>query len=387
MSLSVTPRAGQRTLRPQAGLRPCGLVRVLAGIMVPRGGVPRPPPNPNNGCCHSPRNLGRPTRRVAVASASGHSSRLKRTGASAAVAGAAKRPQSADQWAMLRPNQQKHRPATWTRTWRTNIVPPQAGPTTREAQEALGARPRSAPLGRTASGPHDRPASARDEYRQWGETLHKKARTHRSGSTSRRTQSEAEQESQREPERRPGTNRSRSARVGAQRLGATPRVLHPSRGHGAFALLEARKQVMHDAARRRRRQERELAVAAAEAAQKRGKLERAEVNALERERAQALKGTSPRVWGPESSASTLDWQAWSLALSSRDARSGSPPPAPRLGGERASEVAPWEAHTAVSQVKQRPRISDLEQFRKPAVPMRLGAPRTLPLKTIFCTSM
>ena len=351
--------------------------------MVPRGGVPRPPPNPNNGCCHSPRSLRRSTRRVAVASGSAPGRRLKRSDARAAVAAAAKRPQSADQWATLRPKQQTARTAGWTRTWGANTVPPQAGPTTRErleAREAPGARPRSAPLGRPATGAHDRPASARDEYRQWGKQLHEKTRTHRSSSSSRNAQREPERVRQRKPERRLATKPSPPARTGAQRLGATPRVLHHSRGHGAFTLLEARKQVMHDAARRRRRQERELAAAAAEAAQKRGELERAADKASERERTQALKGTSSRVWGPESSVGTLDWQAWSLALSSRGAPSGSPSPSPRLGGERASEVGPWEAHTAVSQVKQRPRISDLESYRKPTVPMRLGAPRTLPLK-------
>ena len=168
------------------------------------------------------------------------------------------------------------------------------------------------------------------------------------------------------PWARPGcsdaTRPSASVRTSSQRLGATPRLLHRSRGNGAFALLEARKQAVHDASRRRERQERELATTVADAAQKSSKLETAAARDRARDRAHALNGIDARVWGADRSAdrSHLDWQTWAAAVAHRDAQNSSPPPVVQLGGERCSEVYSWEVHTLVSQVKQRPRVADLK---------------------------
>ncbi len=170
--------------------------------MVPRGGVPRPPANPNNGCCSlSARGIdltGRQqsARRTSSESCSGHAGRLlkrrsvgsqvriarSRAGAAATVA-TGKRPQSVNQWATLRPvGHTLTRPADWTRTWASNTVPPQPEPTAREVREARQAprvRPQSAPAGtRTVTDAQDRLASASREYQQWGKQLHCLAVSH-----------------------------------------------------------------------------------------------------------------------------------------------------------------------------------------------------------------
>ena len=355
--------------------------------MVPRGGAP-PPANPNIACCLSATRYVRPARAIppgkaAAADDPGSTSRrqpLKRSlrsqrriarsrGGEAAAANA-KRPQSADSWATLNSvDQTPRRAAGWTRTWASNTEPPAVGPTAREAREARQARPRSAPP-RSAAG---RSATASREYQQWGDQLHERAQARRPAV---------------EPAaRRPCTARAPAAAkpsggTGAERLGVTPRLFHRSRGTGAFALLEARKQAVHDASRRRKREELALQAAAAAAAQRCGALEQAAARARE-----PATVADASVWGPERAAVQLDWRAWSSAKRAADAQSAdSPPPSPRLGGERL-EARPeerWESLTVASQLKQRPRIIELKPAHsEPSQqPMRLGAPRTLPLKQV-----
>ena len=129
------------------------------------------------------------------------------------------------------------------------------------------------------------------------------------------------------------------------------------------------------------RHEQNLAAAAAEAAQKRGELDMETAKARERDHVQILKGTKPQVWGAERSESNLDWQAWTVVVASREVHIDALPP-PRLGGERIREEEQWELHTQASRVKQRPRAADVEACRESTVPMKLGAPRTLPIQQV-----
>ena len=381
--------------------------------MVPRGGKARAPLNPNVCCFQAGLVLGGSERQgvsarpgtARAARAAEAAATVAATAAATAAAGAAgtgaadgarkkvlvrsrrsqrsKRPTSAEGWASLKKSRdataRTARPAGWSRQ-----CPPSNGCEAVGDGDVRETRPRSAPPAQAAT--PSRPASASVEYQGWRDALNEKVHTARPGRPV--TAPAARRPSTARPATAPAARRPSTARVrggsaqGAERLGATPRHYHHCRGSGAFALLEVRKQAVHDASRRRQRQEQKFEAASAAAEQSRRKVEQVAQQARTKEHEKVVQSTDSSVWGAERAAQHEDWDTWSERQPSTKPH---PPREPRKGGATWPENRPIghkEFGTIVSKMKLKTRVMQVDHHAQPVAPFNAAGPRTLPIKKL-----